>query len=397
MQAVSPEPQMNGRSNEAANVGRELPLILIGPMSEDPAESVSTVNRAFVHGLAGRYSFTSVDATRNVGNNRQAMFNVVNLFYFIRQFVRWFACVIRRRPKIAHYAISSGWAMEKGLAFMKVARIFGVKTLAHFHDGAFIENWKRLPAWRRNLAHRELRRLNGLVLASHWWSEEVQKHIPLPGTKLFVVNNPIEPQFERRALQMSVERPGNTILALGVMGRAKGVMELLGAADLMARAGADFSLEIVGAEREPGVLREAREYIANRSLHDFTRLTPGVSDEEKTKLFEKASILVLPSHFENFPLVLVEAAAAGVAIVTTPVGAVPEFFVDETSALFVEPKKSDQLSGALLRLLRSPNDRLRLATAAREMFVTRLSREKIMGSLEKVYSEISPLRQRRAG
>jgi glycosyltransferase involved in cell wall biosynthesis len=390
MQTASPERLMSKRPKGAATPSSHLggPTVLIGPMSQDPAESVSTVNRAFTHGLASRFEFISVDATRNVGNNRQATFNVVNLFYFVWQFAGWCIAVICRKPRIAHYAISSGWAMEKGLAFMKVARMFGVRTLAHFHDGAFIDKWNQLPVWRRRFAHRQLRQLDGLVLASRWWSDEVQKHIPLPNTKFFVVNNPIEPGFEQRALQMTIERTGNMILALGVMGRAKGVLDLVEAASLIARENCDFTLEIVGAEREPGVMKETCDFIANHSLGDFTKVTAGVDNEEKTKLFAKASILVLPSHYENFPLVLVEAAAAGLAIVTTPVGAVPEFFADEVSALFVEPKKPRQLADALARLIRNPDERLRLGAAAREMFTTRLSRGEIMNSLGEVYAEV---------
>ncbi|HEY0551760.1 MAG TPA: hypothetical protein VGF13_19295, partial [Verrucomicrobiae bacterium] len=58
------------------------PRILIGPLSNDPTESVSCVNAAFVKGLHEQYDFLPLDATRRFGNTRQTTLNGINLFYF---------------------------------------------------------------------------------------------------------------------------------------------------------------------------------------------------------------------------------------------------------------------------------------------------------------------------
>ena len=76
--------------------------------------------------------------------------------------------------------------------------------------------------------------------------------------------------------------------------------------------------------------------------------------------------MLLPSYIENFPLVVLEAAAAGQAIITTPVGAVPEFFEDGVSALFVDPGNPQQIANAIMRLLRNPGERRRLDHEARQ-------------------------------
>ena len=361
--------------------------ILIGPMSDDPTESVSCVNAAFVEGLRDRHDFLPLEATRKHGTTRQSMLNGFNLFYFTQQLTRWLAHLAHRRPQLAHYAISSGWAMEKGLVFMKLARLFRAKTLGHMHSGEFIDHWQSLAPWRKKFARREFARLDGLVLASQWWCDELRKHLPLPADRFFVVNNPIDPAFERAALEMTVERAGNTVLSLGTLGRAKGVFEMLAAADIVARQ-TDFDLQLVGSEREPNILKEVREFVAGHSLSATVHVQSAVPVAEKAELFRRASIFLLPSYYENFPLVLVEAAAAGLAIITTPVGAVPEFFQDGVSALFVEPRRPEQIAAALLKLLHQPQERARLGRAAREMFRSRLARARIMESLEGAYQRV---------
>ena len=367
--------------------GQRRPVVQIGPLSNDPAESVSAVNRAFIMGLSERYEFIALAAQRNLGQTRQSRLNGINALYFLRQFAQWVRILIRYRPRIAHYAISAGWAMEKGLALMKTARLFGARTVGHIHSGSFLTFWNSLPAWRRRAARRELARLDALVLLSDSWRERIATELGLPREKLFVVNNPIDPEFETEALAMPLDRTGNIVFSLGTMGRPKGVMDILEAATLLPRQ-LHFKIQLAGPEREPGILREVKEFISARSLSESFDLKSGVWGGEKTALYRQASVFLLPSYYENFPLVVLEAAAAGLPIVTTPVGAIPEFFQDGVSALFVQPGNAVQMAGALQRLLEQPQERRRLGAAARQVFCTRLARSKIMDSLDSVYRQV---------
>ncbi len=374
--------------SQAAKTQRR-PVVLIGPMSADPVESVSSVNRAFMHGLEDRYEFISLESTRTHGNTRQASLNVVNCFYFLQQLFRWIKHLLLHRPAIAHYAISSGWAMEKGLWFMKLARMAGARTIGHLHSGGFPDHWQSLPKARKWFAEREFLSLDGLVLASEWWRGEIRNHVPLPPDKLFVVNNPINYQFEEPALQIPVERPKTVVLALGVMGRPKGIMEIVEAAKIVSQE-APLDLRIAGSEREPGILKRVNDFVAANSLEESVTVTPSIVDDDKNDLFRKSSIFLLPSHFENFPLVVLEAAAAGMAIVVTRVGAVPEFFEDGVSARFVDIGNAEQLAEVILDLISHPEKCIELGRAAREVFQSRLSRDKIMDTLDDVYRQVLP-------
>ena len=59
--------------------------------------------------------------------------------------------------------------------------------------------------------------------------------------------------------------------------------------------------------------------------------------EDKVNYFTKSAVFLFPSHNENFPLVIIEAACAGLPIISTRVGAVPEFFEHMKNIFFVEP------------------------------------------------------------
>jgi glycosyltransferase involved in cell wall biosynthesis len=364
------------------------PTVLIGPYENDPTESVSLVNRCFVEGLSERYDFIPHVANRSFGGTRRSSFNVGNLIFFAKHFVLWIARLIRHRPDIVHYSLNSGWAMEKSLAFLRVGRWFGARTIAHLHSGSFLDFWARLSPARRRRAERQLAALDCLVVLSEQWKRRVIEHLHLPPDKVRVVNNPLDRAFEEQALRMPIEREGNVILALGVMDTQKGVLDIIEAAAL-ARGRAQFKLVLAGPEREPGIRARVEQLIRAKNLTDAVELRDAVWGEEKVELFRRASAFLLPSYYENFPVVVLEAAAAGLPLVVSPVGATSEFFAHERSAWFVSPGDVAGLAEALVHVSESSSLRHRLGSAARAIFAERLGRERILTSLASVYESLS--------
>jgi 2-deoxystreptamine N-acetyl-D-glucosaminyltransferase/2-deoxystreptamine glucosyltransferase len=76
-------------------------------------------------------------------------------------------------------------------------------------------------------------------------------------------------------------------------------------------------------------------------------------------------VLVLPSAYEEMGSVLVEAMAAGLPVVASAVGGIPEVVQDGVTGLLVPPGDADALAAALDRLVADPALRARLAAGAR--------------------------------
>lgn len=356
-------------------------------MADDPAESVSAVNRALIAGLNDNYRFVPSRTNRRFGNTAQAKLNAWNLYYLAKHGLMWIWNLLWHRPHVAHYAINGGSALWKGLLFLRVARWFGARTVGHLHSGGFIDFWQKLPPAKQRAARAQLERLDAFVVLSQSWRERVRRDIGVADSKLHVVNNPIDATFETTALRMP-HRDRAAFLSMGVMGRDKGVLDLVAAAALLKARGQTPTLHLVGPEREPGILETVRAALQRGGLASSVHLPGLIRGQAKIDLFADTAVSILPSYYENFPLVLLEAAAAGHAIITTPVGAVPEFFTDGESALFVEPGNVEQLAAAMARLMTDPHERRRLAHGAREMFAHNLSRSAIMGSLNSLYTRL---------
>jgi len=363
---------------------RPQPVVLLGIFSKTQPGAISTVAKAFAEGLRDRYRFVPYTAERRIGGTRQATLNPVNVLYFFKHLWRWTIQLLVVRPDIAHYPVTSYWNMEKSLLFLRLARLTGARPVGHLHGGAFVRFWNDTSPWRKRCARRELRRLSAFIVLSEGWKKAIAQEVGMDPGNLFVVPNPIDAEFERSALTFRIEREESNILYLGALTPEKGILDLAQAlASLKDLKG--WELTVVGEERSPGARGAFLNAVRSAGVEDHVRLIPSAWGKDKEDIFCRAAVFVLPSHTENLPLVVLEAAAAGLPIVTTPVGAIPEILEDGVSALFVPPGESGRLGDALRSVLVDPEYRRRLGKNARAVFRESLSREQIMRSLEAVY------------
>jgi glycosyltransferase involved in cell wall biosynthesis len=153
-----------------------------------------------------------------------------------------------------------------------------------------------------------------------------------------------------------------TVLAIGRLVTEKGF-------DILLRAWAQRprhqrQLVLVGSGPEEDSLRALA---TDLGLDDVTFHGPA-DRTEVPRLFASASVVVVPSRAdEGLPLVVVEALAAGTALVTTDTGGVREVVTDGIDALVVPRDDVDSLAAALGRLVDDPALVTQLASAARRV------------------------------
>jgi glycosyltransferase involved in cell wall biosynthesis len=97
---------------------------------------------------------------------------------------------------------------------------------------------------------------------------------------------------------------------------------------------------------------------------------------------------VNPSHSEGSPYVLLEAMAAGLPIVATSVGGVPEMLEDNESALLVPASDPQAMAGAIARLLCDEKLAGQLAENASELVSSRFSPEAHVRFLAEIYRAV---------
>jgi glycosyltransferase involved in cell wall biosynthesis len=146
----------------------------------------------------------------------------------------------------------------------------------------------------------------------------------------------------------------------------------------------DVRLVCAGEGERDAALRHAERL----GIADAVRFTAWVGPSGKRALLETASVLALPSYEEAMPLGLLEAMAAGVPVVATPVGGIPEILVDGASGFLVAPGDTATLQRLLRKLLLDRQLAARLGAAARESVRLRCAPQRTLASLGQLYSEL---------
>jgi glycosyltransferase involved in cell wall biosynthesis len=127
-------------------------------------------------------------------------------------------------------------------------------------------------------------------------------------------------------------------------------------------------------------------------LEDFIR-TCGVADrvrtlgwtEDLSRVYATMDICALSSLNEGTPVALIEAMAAGKAVIATNVGGVPDVVKHEETGLLSPPGDAPALAAAMVRLAASPEDRRRMGAAGRQRAATRYSIDRLVDDIEALY------------
>lgn len=167
---------------------------------------------------------------------------------------------------------------------------------------------------------------------------------------------------------------GPRLLFLGRVSAEKGVPTLLRAAEALVAEGREFSLVLAGSGELP-----------ETSLGPDRVRTLGFR-EDVPALLRAVDGFVLPSQGEGLPLSLLESMAAGLPVVATRVGGIPEAVEEGASGYLCEADSSQDLTRALSRLLGEGREGMRrMGLRGREIAETRFSRRVMTENLLELF------------
>lgn len=202
--------------------------------------------------------------------------------------------------------------------------------------------------------------------------------------KLHIIHCGVEPE----RYEPGPRAARSTLLFVGRLAAVKGVPVLFEALTSVIKKHPDVLLRLVGDGPERAHLEAL---CAKMSLHDHVEFCGYKSQAEVAEALSTTDIFVLPSFAEGVPVVLMEAMASQVPVITSKVAGVPELVEDGASGLLVPPGAVDPLAGALETLLADANLRTKMGDAGREKvardFVSATEAEKLMHLFERYRSE----------
>jgi glycosyltransferase involved in cell wall biosynthesis len=258
-------------------------------------------------------------------------------------------------PALARYrgkvdVVLGSWAYPDGFAAVIAARLLGVPAVVKLH-GSDINLIAKLPGPRAMTAW-ALPRAARVVAVSKPLAEEAIA-LGVARERVAIVMNGVDGELfrprDRAAARAELGLGAGPLVAyIGNLKPEKGVLELAAAWTIASRHVPDATLAIVGG----GPLRGELEARAPATM----KLVGPQPLERVPVWMAAADIVVLPSHVEGTPNVVLEALASGRRVVASAVGGVPDLITSPILGTLVPPKDPEALADALVQALRTPYD-----------------------------------------
>ncbi len=141
-------------------------------------------------------------------------------------------------------------------------------------------------------------------------------------------------------------------------------------------------------------MQEARTWVEANGLTDRVVFAGWVDGDEKLSALSRADIFVLPSHTEGLPNAMLEAMAAGLPVVASRVGGVPEIVHERVTGYLADPGDEGSMTESLARLIEHPDLRAEMGAAARRHVERHYSVDRLPEMLERLYrSVIAPQKE----
>jgi len=221
----------------------------------------------------------------------------------------------------------------------------------------------------------------------------VSADLNFPLEKITLIANPIDASvfspIGPKAIEVSNQLK---VLFIGRLEGRKGIKYLIRAVPTIVKQVPEAHFYIVGddtktAEGQTSVLAELKEFIRQSQCQSSVTFIDRVPLSELPAYYRSADVCVVPSLYDNSPYACLEAMSCGKPVIGTTSGGTKEYLVDGESGLLVEPKNSEAIALAVIRLLAEANERKRIGDNARLRVLDKYQRAEIARQTAALYEQ----------
>jgi glycosyltransferase involved in cell wall biosynthesis len=240
-------------------------------------------------------------------------------------------------------------------------------------SGTFYRTLEWLLNWRTDL----------FLFESSYVADLFRSQIGRPRAMMRVVRNGVgAAEFE----PISPRPDATDLVSVGELRPVKAIDNLIDALVILKRSGRRVSVTVAGEGPEMPMLKAQAEFVGVADQFRFIGHCPA------REAFAMGRMFVIPSRAESLPYVVLEAAAAGMPIIATGVGGVPEIFGDQADQL-IPPNDIPALVGAINKALDDPERMLRIAQAVKARVRSEFSANTMVDGGLAAYGEAIAMRK----
>lgn len=298
-----------------------------------------------------------------------------------------FACALARharllvrRPSLVHLHLASRGSFLRKIFFAVSSVWASVPYIVHLHGAEFDAFFEREcgPVGRalvRWMFHRAAR----VIALSDSWKRWIE--VACPGSRVVVLRNPVAIDNP----PATGDRAADVLLSLGRLGERKGTFELVEALGRLQSRGIRARLWLGG----DGDIGRVRAAAVAAGVVDSVEFLGWVDGAEKADRLSRATVFALPSRHEGQPISVLEAMGAGLPVVSTVVGGIPDAVRDGIDGFLVDVGDVGALTDRLERLLCDTCLAQTMGANGRKRALERFSTSAVLPLVDRLYADVA--------
>ncbi|HEX9917342.1 MAG TPA: glycosyltransferase family 4 protein [candidate division Zixibacteria bacterium] len=328
--------------------------LIIGPLPP-PYHGVAVMIQWLIEGLTkrNRLSFVHLNTQDPQKNKGFGKFSLRNSWFALKDIFVLFKLLLREEIEVVYIPVSQNfWGFARDSLFVLISGlVFGRKVVIHLHGGYF-KTFFNQGTWLRKKYIKFVFKYvdRGIVLGYclKYLLEDV-----LPKDKIDVVCNGVDVQPFDSVESQRQEKRKFKILFAGVLEESKGFFDLIKAVPTLARHYPDIEVLVAGRWQANGLKNIVESYVRKNDLEKYVRFVGVVTGEEKMNLFKSSDVFVLPTyyHLEGQPVVILEAMAAKLPVITTNRGSIKEMITDRENGFLISPRSPGEIAEKVALLI----------------------------------------------
>ncbi len=291
--------------------------------------------------------------------------------------------LLKKRPDIIHINTPSYWVFWENGLYVLISKIFGKKVILHIHGGGFEDFYGKSGFLFKFLIKLILAASDTVFVLSPFWQRYTEK-ITTPN-KISTIENFVDSSFFNSLNKSQVSKNIFNVLFVGGQGaKLKGLFDVVYAASIVKKHTKNVLFIFVACLGVEGLsaLCEKEGVTSDVKILDY------LHGSDKTKVFSESDIFVLPSYAEGLPITMLEAMAAGLPVIATSVGAIPDVIQEGKNGFLIRPGDYQSLAEKILFLKNNPDVKLHMSENNVETIKQNYQQSVILKKLDVEYSRL---------
>ncbi len=370
-------------------MNRKKSKILIIAPTTPPFHGVSVITSYILNSnIKDQFEIILLDIADRRSIENIGKFDWTNLGLALKHFFRCLCILLSKRPDIIYiYNSETFWGFLRDCLFLIPSILFHKPIVVHSEGGHFRDFYENeAPSWMKILIRWIFKNISCLIILCNRLKYNYEDLVPESQIRIFgnaVTDLTINEKPIRKNDDIQVLYLSNLI-------KEKGFFDVIKAIPYVISEKLDVKFVFAGEWHKQEDKHEAEEFIKTHQLENYISFRGQVCGEYKEKLLIESDIFVFPTYYpmESWGIVINEAMAASLPIITTNKACIPEIIEDGETGFIIDKQNPKQIADKILLLASNNLLREQMGQTARKRFLENYTIERFIDNLTNVFLEV---------